>query len=269
VVDYPPAGLVFFQFLSELTLNVLQNAPILDDITAAAGLSEAAVTLLSRAATASLPTTPVKTYLPDALHFQRGIHNIRVLDLEVEMPLTPRQGRPGVPDFDKVRRAWWDAILTCYRHSDTCPQRMPLEMRITGGSEVVMAAQRGNQLGTCSIEVLTLRGVEAALWQGYAQEVLDKWMGYKDAEGKGLRTRPHWAKQWAGLEVGGRPWVERLKEVDYKEAIAEFKAVLGAIGKEHGWNLDDLRRRFSNDLFDSFYFDGADSRMVNGNGKAH
>lgn len=30
---------------------------------------------------------PIKTFLPDALHFQRGIQNLRVRDIEVELPV--------------------------------------------------------------------------------------------------------------------------------------------------------------------------------------
>jgi hypothetical protein len=94
-----------------------------------------------------------------------------------------------------VQRAWWDAILKTYEHSDTCPQRMPLEMRIMGGSNVIMAPQRGNELGTCSIEVLTLESCKK-VWEPFAQEVLDTWMSYTDSQGKRLKTRPHWAKEW-------------------------------------------------------------------------
>ncbi len=72
---------------------------------------------------------------------------------------------------------------------------MPLEMRIMGGSDVVMAPQHGNDLGTCSIEVLTLESCKE-LWHPYAQEVLDVWMAYEDDQGKKLKTRPHWAKEW-------------------------------------------------------------------------
>jgi hypothetical protein len=74
---------------------------------------------------------------------------------------------------------------------------MPLEMRITGDSNVVMAPQRGNKWGTCAIEVLTLQAIaKEAKWDEYAQKVLDKWVSYKDGDGKLLKTRPHWAKEW-------------------------------------------------------------------------
>jgi hypothetical protein len=31
---------------------------------------------------------PIRTLLPNALHFQRGVQNIRVRDLEVEIPVS-------------------------------------------------------------------------------------------------------------------------------------------------------------------------------------
>ncbi len=94
-----------------------------------------------------------------------------------------------------VQKAWWDAILHAYKYTDTCPQRMPLEMRIMGGSNVIMAPQRGNSLGTCSIEILTLQDCKEK-WHPYAQKLLDIWMSYEDSMGKRLNTRPHWAKEW-------------------------------------------------------------------------
>ncbi|KAF3765100.1 hypothetical protein M406DRAFT_259082, partial [Cryphonectria parasitica EP155] len=256
VIDYPNEAETLFMFISQFTLNVLQYSKVINELIHAVDLDTAAVTLLSRAAMLALPhwDKPVKTYLTDALHFQRGIQNVRVLDVEVEMQLLPMKENPSRPDLHLVRRAWWDAILECYRHSDTCPQRMPLEMRIMGGSEVIMAPQRGNSLGTCSIEVLTLENAKD-LWKPYAEGVLAKWLNYRDGEGKLVRARPHWAKQWAGLEVEGRPWVEKLKEVDYRDEIVEFKKVLGEIGRAHGWTLADLKKRFSNDVLDGLYFD--------------
>lgn len=86
--------------------------------------------------------------------------------MEVELPLQPKKDDPAKPGFDLVRRAWWDAILECYKHSATVPQRMPLEMRIMGGSDVIMAPQMGNTLGTCSIEVLTLENARS-IWRHY------------------------------------------------------------------------------------------------------
>ncbi|GAB1316375.1 hypothetical protein MFIFM68171_06585 [Madurella fahalii] len=256
VEDYPSNLQTFLMFLSQFTVNVLQNAPILDELISSLHLDEAAVTLISEAAMFALPAwdKPVKTYLTDALHFQRGIQNVRVLDVEVEIPLQPTAEDPAMPDYEVVQRAWWDAILTCYRHRKTAPQRMPLEMRIMGGSDIVMAPQRGNTLGTCAIEVLTLTAAED-LWIPYVEDVLSKWMSYTDADGKKLRTRPHLAKQWSGIEVDGKPWVDKMKNEDYVEERREFKTLLAEVGKKHGWTLQDLKKRFSNDFFDDFFFD--------------
>jgi hypothetical protein len=48
--------------------------------------------------------------------------------------------------------------------------------------------------------------------------------------------------------------VRKLKEEDYKDELVEFKSVLAEIWNQHGWTLADLRRHFSDDLFDYFYF---------------
>jgi hypothetical protein len=255
---YPSSVTISMQIVQQYVANLLQNAPCIESLQRATGTSETAVTILSRVAMFLLPEmeTPYKTYLPDALHFQRGIQNVRVLDMEVEMPIPPKArtggNGPDVPDFGMVRRAWWDAILKCYEHSYKSPQRLPLEMRIMGDSNVIMAPQRGNKFGTCSIEILTLENVKD-LWNDYAQDVLNKWMSYTDRDGNKLKTRPHWAKQWVQFQVDGKPWKEKLRE-DYKDEIVEFKGLLAAIGKDHGWTLADLKKRFSNDLFDDFYF---------------
>ena len=34
--------------------------------------------------------------------------------------------------------------------------------------------------------------------------------------------------------MNGKPWLERLKNDDYKDAIPEFKQALSAIGKTQG-----------------------------------
>jgi hypothetical protein len=168
--------------------------------------------------------------------------------------LQPKKGTNSERDYNNVQRAWWDAIITCYANTSTAPMRMPLEMRIMGSSNVTMAPQRGNTLGTCAIEILTL-GAVANIWEPYAQQVLDKWMRYKDADGKPLSVRPHWAKEWDPYKVNGRPWRETLKNESYKSEIAEFKQLLAAIGKKHQWTLGDLKRTFSNETLDYFYLD--------------
>lgn len=78
--------------------------------------------------------------------------------------------------------------------------RMPLEMRIMSSSNVTMAPQRGHKLGTCAIEILTIKAV-AEIWEPYAQQVLNKWTSFTDNSGKRLVVRPHWAKEWERLQV--------------------------------------------------------------------
>ena len=73
--------------------------------------------------------------------------------------------------------------------------RMPLEMRIMGDSDILMAPQRGNKSGTCAIEVLTLQSC-AEIWPAFAQDVLNKWMELRNFEGHKLNIRSHWAKEW-------------------------------------------------------------------------
>lgn len=264
VVPFPDDVHIFLSFIQTVAMNLIQNSTLVVDIIKVTDMSEAAVTLLSLSAMLALPDGKVKTYLPDALHFQRAIQNIRVRDIEVEMPLVgkPGGGKDDI-DFAPVQRAWWDAILLAYRHRDKCPMRMPLEMRMMGDSNVILAPQRGNTHGTCSIEVLTLHNAEN-IWPAFAQEVIDKWMSLKDPNtGERLRTRPHWAKEWFGgtahgekytYTVDGKPWFDRLKEVDYKEEIPEFLNVLEDIGKDAGWTMQDLKARFSNEVLDQLFF---------------
>jgi len=111
--------------------------------------------------------------------------------------LEPSKDPAKKVDFTNVQRAWWDAIILTYKNSDKAPMRMPLEMRIMGDSNVIMAPQRGNIHGTCAIEILTLEAsADKFGWTEFAQKVIDKWMSYRDADGKLLKTRPHWAKEW-------------------------------------------------------------------------
>ncbi|KAI9692203.1 MAG: hypothetical protein M1822_006433 [Bathelium mastoideum] len=256
VVNYPSYSKTFVQVAGTIIMNMAQN--IVEKIGALKTKPYMQTTFLSWLAMKNLDERketdkPIRTLLPNALHFQRGVQNIRVRDLEVEIPLHSKKGTTGERDYSNVQRAWWDAIITAYANTGTCPQRMPLEMRIMGSSDVTMAPQRNHKLGTCSIEILTLKAAESLL-EPYAQQVLNKWVGYKDNDGKTLAIRPHWAKEWNNLKVDGKPWRETLKE-SYKSEIAEFKALLTTIGKKHGWTLADIKRTFSNEFLDYFYLD--------------
>lgn len=281
VEDWPGSFAVFLSFVQEFTLNVIQYNHVLTELVNKTGIAEAAVTLLSRFVMMNLPEVKegdkaIKTHLINGLHFQRAIQNIRVRDMEVEIPLVPRVDDATKVDYTLVQQAWWDAIVKCYEHSDTCPQRFPLELRIMGGSNVLLAPQYGNRLGTAAMEILTLQNA-VDIWQPYAQEVVDLWCSYKDRNGVRLKTRPHWAKEWyvfclfslfsltlltkqnktrhEGYTIDGKPWLEKLKHEDYAAEIVEFKRILSLIGKKHGWTLEDIQKRFSNELFDGLIYD--------------
>ncbi|KXG54556.1 FAD-binding, type 2 [Penicillium griseofulvum] len=210
-----------------------------------------ATKLISDQAMETLPpnedTSTILTWLPNALHFRRGIQNCRVRDLEVEIPI------PTKENLEIVRKAWWQAILVTYETKATCPMRMPLEMRITADSDVLMAPQRGNIHGTCAIEVLTPRFMESE-WKGFAQLVLDQWMTLRKWNGQNLNIRPHWAKEWQQYKVDGKPWPQYLKETSFKKEIDLFKTALTTIGENQGWTLQNIQDMFSNEVFDNLIF---------------
>jgi hypothetical protein len=56
------------------------------------------------------------------------------------------------------------------------------------------------------------------------------------------------------IKIRGLPARQHLKTVAYKVQIPQFKAVLADIGKSQGWGLDDLKARFSNELWDDMIF---------------
>ena len=200
------------------------------------------------------PTDPaIVAPLIDALHFRRGIQNMRVLDMEMEIPIPPRADDPTKPDWSVCQRAWWDAITAVYQRIADGPMRIALEMRIMGGSSITMAPQYGNQFGTCSIEVLTNLNVTDAEWLSFMQQVSDCWCSYTDPAGKPLNVRPHWAKQWAGLTIQQMPVLNYLTGVAYKDRIPEFRAGLNAVAQAGGYTVADLDARFSNALLNTIF----------------
>lgn len=256
-VNYPDDGNVFLQWVQGWLGGVITSVPFFNAIP---GYWQAQ--LIASLGMAALPPTfgesktpTYKTLLPDALHFRRGVQNMRVRDLELQIPLPPRKDDPSKPDFSIVQRAWWDVIQLVYQDAETggdpsSAMRLALEMRIMGGSDMLLAPQKGNDLGTLSIEVLTLPdAVSDDEWQSFAQRVVDLWMSY------GGNVRPHWAKEWETFTFKGQEARTYLKQVAYKDQIPEFREALGAIGQQHGWTLAQLKSRFSNELWDKIVFE--------------
>ncbi|KAI1626658.1 hypothetical protein EDD37DRAFT_620248 [Exophiala viscosa] len=275
-VNYPSDAKTILQVFGTVMVNIAQNAATL--LKATEFVAETQTKLLTWLAMKNLDDVgpngkKIKTWLPDALHFQRGVQNVRVRDLEVEFALQPKDAVVNgavngtvVPttkskqiDFTVVQRAWWDAIITCYSATKTCPQRMPLEMRIMSSSQVTLAPQRGHELGTCSIEILTLHEM-ADIWQPYAQTVLDKWSSYKTPQGQLIPVRPHWAKEWYGYNMRGRPWQDVLRTEDaqgggYRGQIEEWRGLIGRLGNRDGWAARDARFRFGNEVLDTLFWE--------------
>ncbi|KAJ6118506.1 hypothetical protein N7471_013126 [Penicillium samsonianum] len=259
VEEYPDVAQTFLQWIQGWLGGVITTVPLFN---ALPGYWQAQ--LLATNGMAALPPTngedstpTIITALPNALHFRRGIQNMRVRDTEFQIPIPPRRDDPTKPDFSIVQQAWWDVIKLVYQQAESkddpsSPMRLTLELRIMGGSDVIMAPQRGNSLGTASIEVLTIPDAVADdEWMDFIQKVADIWMSYGDD----LNVRPHWAKEWDGLQLKGQDARKYLKNVAYLSQIDEFRAALRRIGKPHGWGLDELRSRFSNELWDEIVFD--------------
>jgi hypothetical protein len=209
--------------------------------------------LLAGGAMRALPSdTTIVAPLIDALHFRHGIQNMRVLDMELEIPIPPRADDPEKPDWTVCQKAWWAAITNFYNRADV-PMRIALEMRIMGDSNVTMAAQHGNKFGTCSIEVLTTLNVAANDWLSFMQETAGAWSSYSDPAGNRLNVRPHWAKQWQGLTFNGLSANDYLKNVAYLDRIPQFKLDLQKICAAGGYTTSDLRRMFVNPLLGDIF----------------
>jgi hypothetical protein len=203
-------------------------------------------------AMAGLPSdVSIVTPVSDALHFRRGIQNLRVRDMEFEIPIPPRADDRTRPDWSICQRAWWDVIRNVYERPDA-PLRVALEMRIMGGSDITMAPQHGNRLGTCAIEILTNEITPQRQWARFMQDIASLWTSYKDPFGRQLNVRPHWAKQWQGLTLHSRPVVSYLREHAYADSIPRFRAALREVARQGGYTASDLRL-FSNPLFDHLF----------------
>lgn len=254
--DYPGKCKRQFEAFEEYVAG-LANDSILKLVS-----SDIKTEMLSKLAMLSLPVGNITTPKVDALHFRGGVQNMQVQDMEFEIGI-PRKSN-GKLDWSIVQRAWWDAMTVYYEFAakNQFPMQLPLEMRIMGGSDITMAAQRGNEV-TCSIEVLTVKAglVDPMLWKQFMQAVADKWASYTDFRGKPLQVIPHIAKQWEGLTIQ-RPGEKRMdmetyfKKVAFKEAITLFNKHREQVAKLGGYSLKEMNNLFSNSFWDRI-FNGA------------
>jgi hypothetical protein len=179
---------------------------------------------------------------------------MRVVDMELEIPIPA--DKDGKPDWSLCQKAWWAVITATYNHRDKneYPLRVALEMRIMADSEIYMAPQRGNTLGTCSIEILTTPQTDPTLWKSFMQEIADIWNSYTDLHGVRLNTRSHWAKQWQELTIDGQSAQEYYRTKVYPRPIHEFRKAARRIAASAGYKLRHMQRTFSNDLLDQMFF---------------
>ena len=220
--------------------------------------------------------TTVLTLFPEPLYLGfLSTENFRVWDTEWEIPV-PNKG--GQRDYSLIQRAWcvsnpqlpsaealfnrsskwndvnrWDTITAMYADTDA-PVRVALEMRLTGGSNVWLAPQRGNT-STASIEVLTTLTTPPEVWKRFEQTITNKWTSYKDEEGNYLNVRPHWAKSWEGLTVRGKDIKKYFKEDAYKDAFPAFRQIFENIVTSRGGTVEETRARFGNALMNDLLFD--------------
>ncbi|KAL7270658.1 hypothetical protein RUND412_006624 [Rhizina undulata] len=252
VVDYPTKAGTFMQWLEGWIGGVMNDCAVFRLLP---GKIQASI--MGIFAMTSMPPDPlggdadIKTYLIDGLHFRRGIQNMRVRDIELQIPIPPLASDPSKPDWSLVQRAWWDAIAIVYA-DENAPMRTAIELRVMGDSDMIMAPQSGNSFGTASIEVLTTMAA-VDVWPPFAQAIIDKWTSY-EYNGKKLNVRPHWAKEWNDYNVNGLSFKDHVKQVSYAQEIPRFKNSLVDIGRKQNWTLDDLKARFSNPLLDDIFF---------------
>lgn len=103
---YPSDAEIFLSFVETFGMNVMQDAKVMNELVEWTDMTEAEVTMISFFTMLNFPEVkpgeqPMKTNLPDALHYQRAIQNVRVRELEVEMPLTAKAGEPDKVDYSK------------------------------------------------------------------------------------------------------------------------------------------------------------------------
>jgi hypothetical protein len=285
---YPDPWLTFLEWVEGWIGGVLTSSPFFQAIP-----EYWQAQLLATAAMAALPPTlgesiesaikneeaTIKTAMPNALHMRRGVQNMRALNMEFQIPLPPDPRDPTKPDLSVARRAWWDVINLVYEEAEqgplfhNSPMKLLLEMRIMGQSDLILAPYHGNSLGTCSIGVLSVPKYESSFkdqieemvgrqprdeqWEDFLQKVSDTWfaIGAPTNERKEkLNIRPHIAKEWDGLKFGGMDARVYLRKVAYKDQIATFKSIVGEIGKVQGWTIEEMKKTFSNELFDEMVF---------------
>ena len=198
------------------------------------------------------PKDPLTVLAFDAIHFRRGINYLPVRCMEFLIPI-PKNDK-GEADFTILQKAWWDVfeiIKEYHENGELSPMNLTLETRILSGSSIFLAPEYGNEFGTCSIEVLGTMLVSDASWASFKNKVAKIWAGYKDKDGQPLNVRPHWGKEFPE-KVGDRNCIDFVRD-GLKPGFKRFKEKIKKIADMHGFNVKDMRDRFSNKFLEDLF----------------
>ncbi|XP_023333091.1 uncharacterized protein LOC111704928 [Eurytemora carolleeae] len=198
------------------------------------------------------PEEPATTSLVEALHFRRGFHYIAVREMEMEIPIPSLED--GSPDYSIVSKAWWDGVhlIQEYEKRGIFAVDMALELRIMGGSDILMASQFGNKHGTLAIEPVSTRIVDKEIWEDFKEDLARVWMGYKDWDGSKVLSRVHWAKESPrSVQIDDETFdtIKYWQRSDvYGTNMEKFFDILS------GYNsVEDMYRMFSNKYLDVLF----------------
>jgi hypothetical protein len=98
-------------------------------------------------------------------------------------------------------------------------------------------------------------------WKITVERIIKKWTSYTDTEGKPLAIRTHWAKEWDSLSFNGLTGRDFVKKT-YENVVGIFKQDLNEIAKTGGYGIDDMKARFSNQLWDDVIFGQPETAVI-------
>ena len=161
----------------------------------------------------------------------------------------------GDPDWSIVSQAWWDAVdlIEKSEKDGVFAVDMALELRVMGGSNVLMAPQFGNKHGTLAIEPVSTRIVHKEVWEDFKEELAKVWMNYKDYDGTPLLSRVHWAKESprsVTIDDVKHDTIEYWQKI-YGQNMIQFFSILDSLSEDV--YIQDIFNLFSNKYLDKLF----------------